>query len=61
MGIMIVDFIIPMSFTNAVTKMATGAQNALLFYNLFGSLRFAIASFSTSSFCFNQPHRCLSD
>jgi hypothetical protein len=44
MCIMTVDFIFPQSFANAVAKMSSGAQNALLFFNLLGSLPFAIAS-----------------
>jgi len=44
MAIMTVDFITPQAFANAVAKMPSAAQTALLFYNLFGSLPFAIAS-----------------
>jgi len=44
MGIMTVDFIAPQSFADAVAKMSSGAQNALLFFNFLGSLPFAIAS-----------------
>jgi len=47
MVIMTVDFIIPKLFASAVSKMPSGAQNALLLFNLFGSLPFAIASLVT--------------
>ena len=47
MVIMTVDFIIPKLFASAVAKMPSGAQNALLLFNLFGSLPFAIASLVT--------------
>jgi len=43
MAIMTVDFIIPQSFASAVAKIPPAAQTALLFYNMFGSLPFAIA------------------
>jgi hypothetical protein len=44
MCIMSVDFIIPQTFANAVAKMPAGAQTILLFFNMLGSLPFAIAS-----------------
>jgi len=47
MCIMTVDFIIPKAFASAVAKMPAGAQNALLLFNFFGSLPFAIASLVT--------------
>jgi membrane associated rhomboid family serine protease len=40
---MTVDFIISQSFASAVAKIPPAAQTALLFYNMFGSLPFAIA------------------
>jgi sterol desaturase/sphingolipid hydroxylase (fatty acid hydroxylase superfamily) len=42
--IMTVDFIIPQSFANTVARMSAGVQTALLFFFMFGSLPFAIAS-----------------
>jgi hypothetical protein len=44
---MTVDFIVPQSFADAVAKMSSGMQGALLFFNFFGSLPFAIASLVT--------------
>ena len=47
MGIMTVDFIVPQSFANAVARLPAGAQSALLFFNIFGSLPFAIVGLVT--------------
>jgi len=49
MGVMTVDFIIPQSFASAVAKMPPAAQTSFLFYNMFGSLPFTIASLVTGS------------
>ena len=47
MAIMSVDFIIPKAFASVVARMPPGAQSAFLFYNMFGSLPFAIAALVT--------------
>ena len=47
MCIMTVDFIIPARFANMVAKMPAGAQTALVYYCMFGSLPFSIASLVT--------------
>ena len=47
MAIMTVDFIVPKAFASEVAKMLPTEQAAFIYYNMFGSLPFAIASLVT--------------